>query len=176
MLYYRIEGGESMREKGVLVVYYSLSGNTQFMAEEIQNYIGADLLFIEPMEQKIKPKGVMKFVWGGSQVKMKKKPELMPYTVDWEQYDTIILGTPIWASRHVPVLYAFLDREAIQGKDIAMFCCHAGGGQGKAFTKMKEQLPSNRFIGEIDFRDPKTRYTEVAIRKLREWLDDMHIH
>lgn len=60
------------------------------MAEEIAKCTGGDLLQLEPKNSKIKPKGFMKFVWGGRQVKMGSKPDLMPYEIDFDKYDTVI--------------------------------------------------------------------------------------
>ncbi len=162
-----------MEQGKELVVFYSLSGNTKLMAEEIARCTGGDLLQLKPKNSNIKPNGFMKFIWGGKQVKVGSKPELMPYEVDFDKYDTIIFGTPIWASRYVPVLHTFFSEQVIKDKNIAMFCCHGGGGNGKAFNKMKELLEGNQFIGEIELKDPQKKGLEIACERLRTWIKDV---
>ncbi len=162
-----------MEQGKVLIVFYSLSGNTKLMAEEIAKCTGGDLLQLEPKNSKIKPKGFMKFVWGGRQVKMGSKPDLMPYEIDFDKYDTVIFGTPIWASRYVPVLHTFLSEQVIKDKKIAFFCCHAGGGNGKSFDGMKELLQGNQFIGDIELKDPQKKGLEVAYESVRTWIQDI---
>ena len=59
----------------ILIVYYSLTGNTRFIAETIQGILKADIQEIKPIKE-IKPKGAMKYFWGGYKATMKKKPSL----------------------------------------------------------------------------------------------------
>ena len=63
--------------KKILIVYYSLTGNTKYIAELIKEAINADILPIKPIKE-LNPKGTMKFIWGGAQATMKKKPKLEP--------------------------------------------------------------------------------------------------
>ncbi|MBY9021719.1 MAG: flavodoxin family protein [Candidatus Lokiarchaeota archaeon] len=78
----------------ILIVYYSLTGNTRFIAECIQEILKADLQEIKPKKD-IKPKGAMKYFWGGYKATMKKKPSLEPIEKDPNNYDVIIIGTPV---------------------------------------------------------------------------------
>ena len=59
----------------ILIVYYSLTGNTRFIAECLQEKLKADIQQIVPKKD-VKPKGGMKYFWGGYKVIMKKKPSL----------------------------------------------------------------------------------------------------
>ena len=91
-----------------LVVYYSLSGNTEEAAKKIAGKLGADLLKLET--KKRMPKGfAAQILVGGGQVMMKYIPELKPMDKDANDYDEIILGSPIWNSKGVPAINAFLN-------------------------------------------------------------------
>lgn len=162
-----------MNQGKVLIIYYSLTGNTKLMAEEIAKITGGDVLQLKPKNSDVKPKGFMKFVWGGRQVKMGSMPELMPYDDNFDQYETIILGTPVWASRYVPVFHTFLSEQKIKNKKIAMFCCQSGGSDGKTFGKMKGMLEGNDFIGEIALQDPQKKGLETAYERIRSWIGDI---
>jgi surfactin synthase thioesterase subunit len=65
-----------------------------------------------------------------------------------------------------------LSQNSITNKDIALFCCHAGGGEGKAFKHYKEKLKGNRFIGEIELKDP-LKAKDESVNKLKKWLQNI---
>lgn len=159
--------------KKALVVYYSLEGNCDFIAKEIKNNIDADLLRIEPLKS-INPKGFSKYIWGGTQVFMKKKPELSSFKVNMEDYDALFIGTPVWAWTFAPPLASFFESVEIKRKKIAIFACHEGQ-LGKTFDKLQKALVNgnNEFIGQIDFFNPLKKDTAGAKEKLKLWSLDI---
>ena len=77
-----------------LIIYYSYGGNTKGIAELIQEKVGGDLLRIETVvpygndyDQVVNQ--------GQEEVNRGYCPEIQSVNVDWNQYDTIILGTPV---------------------------------------------------------------------------------
>ncbi len=154
-----------------LVIYYSFEGNTKLMAEAMAEAVGADLLRLQPRRE-IQTHGFMKFVWGGKAAMMKDKPELLPLDKNPDDYDLLLLGTPVWAWTYAPPMNTFLSGTPLSGKKIALFCCH-GGGKGAIFEKMKAALPGNEFLGEIDFRDPAKRDMEANRGKAQDWARSM---
>ncbi|MHC4873763.1 MAG: flavodoxin family protein [Planctomycetota bacterium] len=151
-----------------LIIYYSFENNTKLIAENIAEAIGADLLDVKPKHE-IK-KGFGKYFWGGKQVLMKEKPELLPLDKNWQDYDVIFIGTPVWAWTFAPPLSTFFAANKISDKKVALFCCH-GGGKGNIFSKMKAELEGNEILGEIDFLDPLKRDTEENVKKAKEWAE-----
>ena len=151
----------------ILVVYYSFEGNTKYIAEGIAEATNADLLELKPKKE-MRSRGFSKFVWGGAQVYMQKKPELLPYDKNPQDYDVIFIGTPVWAWTLTPVIRSFLSNANINGKRIGLFSCH-GGQAGKSFENMKELLPNNTFIGEIDFMEALKIEREKNLEKAKEW-------
>ena len=97
-----------MSEK-ILIVYYSLTGNTKMIAEAIAEGINAEILALKPKKE-LNPKGFMKFVWGGYAARMNKKPELETIEIDPLSYDLIILGGPVWAWTYCPPIGSFLSK------------------------------------------------------------------
>ena len=73
---------------------------------------------------------------------MKRKPPLQPCSFDADEYERVILGTPVWAGRMAPPMRSFLDknREILRGKKLAVFACSGGGIADKAFDGMKALL------------------------------------
>ena len=66
---------------GKLVVFYSLEGNTEYIAGRICEKIGCDKLKLIP-KKAYKDKGFAKFLWGGKSAVMAETPELQPYDVE----------------------------------------------------------------------------------------------
>ncbi|MCR4789434.1 MAG: NAD(P)H-dependent oxidoreductase [Lachnospiraceae bacterium] len=157
-----------------LIVYYSLEGNTEYVAEKIAAKTGADTLRLVP-KKAYHDKGFAKFFWGGKSAVMAEKPELEKYDIDLSQYERIIFGTPIWASNITPPLRTFIDenKEALKGKSFAAFACQSGAGAEKAFAKLSKLLGIEGLLPSAIFIDPKAKGSEdkdAQIDKFAETL------
>lgn len=153
-----------------LVVFYSFEGNTKYIGKNIAEAVEADVLELKPVKE-IKNNGFMKYLWGGKQVVTGAKPELQKISVDFEDYDIIYLGTPVWAFSFAPAFNTFFSNYKIKGKKIALFCCN-GGSKGKTFINMREYLKGNTIIGEIEFVEPIKNQQEKATLAIT-WAKDM---
>jgi len=69
---YYLDGDSYMKK---LVIFYSFEGNTKYIAENIAEAVGADILELKPKKD-VSSGGFMKYLWGGRQVVLGKKPEL----------------------------------------------------------------------------------------------------
>ncbi len=154
-----------------LVVFYSFDGNTRLIAQKVAETAEADLLELKPKKE-IKTHGFMKFLWGGRQVVLKKKPKLHPFDKNPEEYDLLFIGTPVWAWSYTPPLGTFFSTVDLSGKKIALFYCH-GGQMGQTQEKMKEQLTGNEIIGAIDFLEPLKKKREESVKRAREWVEEI---
>jgi flavodoxin len=157
-----------------LIIYYSYDGNSAFVADIIKEKTQADMLRLE-IENEKHEKGFLKYVWGVKQVFSKKTPVLKPYNVNFEQYDLMIFGCPVWASAPAPAMRAFLEQIPVSGKKTAVFCCHAGG-KGQSLETMKSLLSQNNtVIGEIDFVNPSKMDKKEAAEKIRAWVERLAV-
>jgi flavodoxin len=139
--------GDNMSK--VLILYYSFEGSTKKIAEYLANNLQVDIKRVEPVNE-LKSKGFSKFLWGGSQVIMKKTPEIKVLNINIDDYDLIILGSPIWAGNFAPPIYTMFEKGLIKNKKIAYFYCHEGG----ASKSVKRAMPSfdkdnNELIGDL---------------------------
>ncbi len=158
----------------VLIVYYSLSGNTKYIAEVMRESINADLLELKPIKE-INSDNSMKYFWGGFQAKMKKKPKLNPITINPLEYDLLVLGTPVWAWNFSPPMRSFLSLYDLAGKNVALWLC-SGGGQGKAMEKFKNALKGSTIMGDIRFIDPLIHSPEENKTKAISWIQSIINH
>lgn len=152
----------------VAIVYFSLEGNTEYVADKISEYIDVDVLRLEPVKNY--PQGnVSKYVWGGKSATFGEKPKLVPYQFSANQYDVIIIGTPVWASTFTPPIKTFLKENNISEKKIALYVCYAGGQTKKCFNKLKKELPDCDIITTLALLDPKTKQNAINDVKIKEF-------
>ena len=140
------------------IVYYSMSGNTAYVAERLAGRLFADLIRLEP-EKAYPNTGVKKFLWGGKSALMSETPKLEPYSFCAQAYDQIILGTPVWASNIAPPLRTFLQEqgEALCDKRIAAYVCSLGGGDKRALEKLQAALNPISLFETLSLLAPKDK-------------------
>jgi flavodoxin len=158
---------ENKSEKKVLVIYYSYEGNTKFIAEAIAKELDADIQDLISMKD-MKSKGFGKYIWGGHQVVTKKKPELHPLEKKPEDYNTIFIGTPVWAYTFAPALRTFFTEHPLKGKKVALFMCH-GGGPKEAMAKFEAEVTGCTVLGKLDLKNVLDEEPEAKRQKAIEW-------
>lgn len=151
-----------------LVVYYSLEGNTKLIADVISKEMSCDVLQLTPKKE-VPKKGFLKFVLGGKQVVLNQKPELQPFNVDFDKYDCIVMGSPVWAGTYASAFNTLFSQVSFKNKKIALFCCYAGN-EGKTFDAFKSKLGGNEVIGQIGFKDPLKNEKQKNIDLGKQWI------
>ncbi|ETI90563.1 flavodoxin family protein [Clostridium butyricum] len=155
-----------------LIIYFSLEGNTKFIAESIAEEIECDIMELIP-SKKYSTGKIGKYFWGGKSVMFKEKPELINSQLDISNYKNIIIGTPVWCGTYAPPFNTFLSNFEIKYKNIALFACHGGGGAEKCFDNFKNELTENNFLGDISFVDPIKNQREECSQKAKEWIKSL---
>ncbi len=147
------------------VIYYSLEGNMDLIAQEIGKNEAVDLYRLKL--QKEYPTGkISKYVIGGKSAKFGECPKLINPTIDLSKYEAVIIGTPIWADTLAPPLNTFLADYDITGKKIILVATHRGGGADKCFEKIKSRLTGNQILDSFDFLEPKQQQDKNIDEKL----------
>nr|AHF23922.1 serine/threonine-protein kinase Pkn1 [uncultured bacterium Contig1522a] len=130
----------------VLIAYFSWSGNTRGIAEEIGRQTEADLYEITPVHPYSDSYNTVLMEAQEDQHK-NARPELADPPASIEDYDVILLGYPNWwASIPMPVA-SFLELYDFSGKTIVPFCSHGGGRFGQSLTAIAKLAP-DAVIGE----------------------------
>lgn len=130
-----------------LVVYFSRSGenwnvgtvekgSTQLVAEYIADKTGAEIYRIEPVTPYPDSYSEMLKVAEEEQ-KENKRPEIKTPVDNWEQYDRIYLGYPIWDGDMPMIVYSFLESQDFSGKIIYPFDTHGGSGLAGTVDNIK---------------------------------------
>lgn len=122
--------GDSSEAKA-LVVYFSATGNTKTVAETLAGLQGADLYEIVP-EQPYTDED-LNYNDRSTRATMEQndpdaRPAIQGSITDFEQYDVVYVGYPIWWGDMPRILYTFFDAYDFSGKTIAPFCTSGGSG------------------------------------------------
>lgn len=153
-----------------LIVYYSYEGNTEELVKGLESEIEADVLKLAPKNEK-KTKSLFRFVWGGIQVYMTKKPELEEYKIDLSEYENIIIGSPCWFGTYAPPVNTFLSENKIEGKNIYLFVCN-GGNLRNTWKNYEDALKGNRIVSKLDLLYPIKNGIESAKEKTNRWIKE----
>jgi len=149
------------------VIYYSLEGNMDYIAKRIASDNAADLCKLVPKKEY--PTGkISKFFWGGKSVTFGERPKLVNEEIDLKKYDTLIIGSPIWAGTFTPPINSFFHDYIVSGKNIILVATHSGGGADKCFAKMKERLKDNVLIKTFQFENPLLLQDAITDEKIKE--------
>lgn len=153
-----------------LIVYYSYEGNTEELVKGLESEIETDVLKLTPKNEK-KTKSLFRFVWGGIQVYMTKKPELEEYKIDLSEYENIIIGSPCWFGTYAPPVNTFLSENKIEGKNIYLFVCN-GGNLRNTWKNYEDALKGNRIVSKLDLLYPIKNGIESAKEKTNKWIKE----
>ena len=176
-------GGKTMARvndnKKVLVAYFSKTGeqysvgnitegNTAIIAKMVANKTGGDLFEIKVKNDNY-PKGYTELTeYAKAEMNQNARPEIVGKVDNFEQYDTIFIGFPIWWGDKPMPVYTFIDSYNFNGKNIIPFCTHEGSGfcgtQGmdKTGAKILKGLAMYGHTAQNDRTE--------ADKKVSEWL------
>jgi len=157
------------------VVYYSLSGNCAFIAEELKTRLGAELLRLHTEKETTRKgrerRGPVRFFWGIFVMLGIIKAPLKPFVFDPAAYDLIIIGAPVWGGLPARPISDFLAKANITGKKICIFVCHAGEEE-KDIERLNALVPGNIIVAEKSFVDP-IKNIENAKQQVADLVKDL---
>ena len=127
-----------------LIAYFSASGVTAKVAKEMAEAVGADLYEICPA----KPYSNADLNWmdkkSRSTAEMNDpacRPAIAAPVQDMEQYDTVMVGFPIWWYVEPRIVDTFLESYDFSGKTLIPFATSGGSGIGRAEKSLREHCP-----------------------------------
>lgn len=158
----------------VLVAYFSTSGNTERVAQQIASDLGADTFAITPAE----PYTSEDLNWNqeGSRVNIEHENEsardieLVQVTPDgWDYYDTVFIGYPIWWQIAAWPVDGFVSGNNFDGKTVIPFCTSTSSGLGQSADLLEQManggtwLEGMRFSGSASAADVSEWVNSLAL-------------
>ena len=159
-------GKTTLDSDRVLVVYFSETGNTQKLAQEIYEQVGGDFRRIEPV--KPYPTGQELFDYTKEERDNDERPEFKDLNINLDNYDYIFVGYPMWWYTLPMMMYTFFDTYDFSGKTIIPFNTHEGSGDGGTYETIKEFEPNATVLDGLPIRggDMSKDQTDTV----KEWL------
>ncbi len=124
-----------------LVVYYSYTGNTKKIAEEVKNKLNCDILELEPETPFSDDYDEVVEEYQNNSIDNKEVP-IKDINVNLDEYDEIIIGTPVWWYTVSPVVVTFLKKYDLSDKKVYPFATNAGW-LGKTFKDFSKLCPNS---------------------------------
>lgn len=155
----------------VLVVYYSKTGNTKMISNEISKRLNADVEEVVDVKDR---KGYLNLLKSITETISEKESKIHDLKYDPEDYDLVIIGTPVWASRIAPPIITFLKNNRTRFNNVAFFYTQTGASKNLAFEQMEkfsEAFPINTlsiFSKDID--------KGFHIAKIEKFISNLNIN
>ncbi len=157
-----------------LLVYFSYTGHTKYIAEIIKQNINCDVIRLEPV---IPYSNDYNKVVNDeqNQESSDKIPEIKDINIDLDLYDTIIIGTPVWWYRSAPVIRAFLKKYDLSNKIIIPYATNAGW-LGKTFNEIKSLCSNSKVVNEFNIvftSDYIKNELVTPIETIENWINNI---
>ncbi|MEG1604242.1 MAG: flavodoxin [Cloacibacillus sp.] len=154
-----------------LVVYFSHSGNTKIVAQEIAAELGADVFQIEttnayPKDYKATVDLARKEQDQNARPKLKRVPENIG------SYDVVFVGSSNWWGTFPMGMFTLLESVNLAGKIVVPFCTHEGSGLGRIPSDVAKFAPKSRMLSGLAIRGGSAANSK---REINNWLKGLKI-
>jgi len=158
-------------KKKILVAYFSQTGNTREIANQIRNATGGDIFEILPAEpytgdyQALVDKAQ-------KEINAKYRPALKTKLEKIASYDVIFVGSPNWWSTIAPPVATFLTGYDLSGKTIAPFVTHGGGGMAQCADDVAALCPNSTVLQGLAVNGIAVKTAQEQVKK---WLREIKV-
>lgn len=140
--------------KKILISYFSASGVTKNVAEKIANAINATLFEIEPVQKYTSEDLDWTNKQSRSSIEMNNRsfrPAVLKKVVNIDEYDTIIIGFPVWWYTAPTIINTFIEENNLERKNIYVFVTSGGSDSDGSFRDLKNAYKNLNFISHKRF-------------------------
>ncbi|MCP8386567.1 aldo/keto reductase [Clostridioides difficile] len=157
------------KEKDTLVAYFSATGTTEKVAEYAADILHADIYEIVP--EVLYTDEDLAYYTGGradrEQDDSSARPGISSSFENMEQYDTILLGYPIWHGQAPRIISTFLESYDFAGKTLVPFCTSHSSGIGTSDTNLYSLAANAEWLNGERFSADTSR------EEVQTWLDSL---
>lgn len=159
-----------------LIVYYSRTGenywnggirtiskgNTERVAEFIQNAVGGDLFEVKTVKDY--PADYYECIEEAqAELRANARPEVQEYLDNLDEYDTIFVGYPNWWGTCPMCLFTFLEHYDLSGKKIVPFCTNEGSGMGSSERDLKKVCKGANVVRGLSIHGAEAAESESVV-------------
>ncbi len=168
------EQPDNSKNGKVLVAYYSATGSTKAVAETLADELGADIFELTP----VTPYTSADLNWtvDGSRVNREHEDESLRDVAltqntpaNWDQYDTVLIGYPIWWGIAAWPVDNFVKNNDFTGKTVIPFATSSSSGMGRSGDLLEEMA------GTGNWQDGQRFSSGASSDTVRSWADSLNI-
>ena len=137
-----------MDNKRRIVIYYSYTGHTKMIANIIKKKLDCDVLELEPKYEFSSDYDEVVKEYQNNE-KDKNTVEIKDININLDNYDEIIIGSPVWWYSITPVVREFLKENNLEGKTVIPFATNAGW-LGRTFKEIEELCKNSSVTNEMN--------------------------
>lgn len=160
-----------------LIAYYSYTNNVERIVNELRKQIEADVVEIEPAEKGL-DYAANNYAIGSALISAIRNnpnnpdsyPAIDPVNVDFDEYDTIIIGAPLWWSDMAAPMQTFLFQHGAEmaSKNIGLIVSSASSGISGVEGDAKRLIPDGKFLTPSLWI--RSSQTSNAATLISDWL------
>lgn len=164
--YTNAQGNSYFNGNRILIAYFSWSGNTQRVSEEIQRITGGDLFRIEPVTPY--PTDYTEC----TEVALAERdndarPAIASTVENWSDYDIVFIGCPVWWHTAPMIISTFTESYDFNGKTVIPFCTYASTYRDETLQKIVDLTPDATHLTGFGSRSGSTD-------GIQAWLDTIN--
>lgn len=157
---------------GTLIAYFSWSGNTEAMANLIQQETGGELFEITPATPYTDDYNELLDIAQQEQDE-NARPELASQVENWESYDAVFVGYPDWWSDAPMLVYTFLESYDWTGKTLIPFCTSGGSGFGRSLDNLAASAPGAAILDGLHVQGEDV---ENSAGEISDWIGGLGLN
>lgn len=155
--------------KKILVAYFSHSGNTRVIANQIHENVGGDIFEIVTVNPY--PTDYDAVVGQAKQEQEDNyRPQLKTKVENMDSYDVVFIGYPNWWGTMPMPVFSFLEEYNFSGKTIIPFCTHEGSGLGRSIEDITKLCPKSTIQKGLAIRGSSVKTAQDDVSK---WLHEI---
>lgn len=155
-------------DHNVLVAYFSVTNNTKKLANYAKDHLNSDIFEIVPTQEYTSAD-----IEYNSDCRANReqnddnaRPEIKDTMEDISQYDTIVLGYPIWWSQAPKIMYTFIESYDFTNKTILPFCTSGSSPIGSSASNLAQSAPNANWL------EGKRFASNTSKEEIGKWLDE----
>lgn len=164
---------EDSNEVKVLVVYFSATGNTKVIAEDIARELESDIYEIVPVE----PYTSEDIAYNNDNCRANKehsdssiRPEIAGIIDNMDDYDVVLIGYPIWWGEEPRIIDTFVESYDLSDKGVATFCTSGGSGIATSESNLKGLCPDSvTWLGSKRFEN------NASVEDINAWITEINL-
>ncbi len=159
----------------LLITYYTRSGTTKRLAEDILSLLKEKNIETQILEIKDNKnrKGIYGWIKAGKDGYKKSLTEISHDPVSFENFDLVILGTPIWAGKIVPAIRTLIEKHKNEFKDVAFFASAGGNKFNELFIEL-QNLTEKKPLSVIGLQQKLIKEKgDSYINALKQFIDQV---